>query len=46
MVCCVFVCNMWKAAGMFADIGDEVRRWCRSDVECVRSVFLPISLSV
>lgn len=24
MVCCVFVCNMWKAAGVFAPINNEV----------------------
>lgn len=24
MVCCVFVCNMWKAGGLFADIGGDV----------------------
>lgn len=24
MVCCVFVCHMWKAGGLFADIDDEV----------------------
>jgi hypothetical protein len=24
MVCCVFVCNMWKAAGVFSDINNEV----------------------
>lgn len=24
MVCCVFVCNIWKAAGVFGDIADEV----------------------
>jgi len=24
MVCCVFVCNMWKAGGLFKDINDEV----------------------
>lgn len=25
MVCCVFVCNMWKAGGLFADLDDEVQ---------------------
>jgi hypothetical protein len=25
MVCCVFVCNMWKAAGVFAEIADDVQ---------------------
>jgi len=24
MVCCVFVCNMWKAAGLFGDLTDEI----------------------
>jgi hypothetical protein len=24
MVCCVFVCNMWKAAGVFGDIASEI----------------------
>jgi hypothetical protein len=24
MVCCVFVCNMWKAAGVFSDINSEL----------------------
>ena len=24
MICNVFVCNVWKAAGLFAEIGDEV----------------------
>lgn len=24
MVCCVFVCNMWKAAGIFSEIGNEI----------------------
>lgn len=24
MVCCVFVCNMWKAAGLFKEIDDEI----------------------
>ena len=24
MICNVFVCNVWKAAGLFADIGDQV----------------------
>jgi hypothetical protein len=26
MVCCVFVCHMWKAAGMFTNLNDEVWR--------------------
>ena len=25
LVCCVFVCNMWKHAGVFANITDEVQ---------------------
>jgi len=25
MVCCVFVCNIWKAAGLFKDIGDQIQ---------------------
>lgn len=25
MVCCVFVCNMWKAAGVFSEIGSELQ---------------------
>jgi len=24
MVCCVFVCNTWKASGMFGDLGDQI----------------------
>ena len=24
MVCCVFVCALWKAAGLFSEVGDEV----------------------
>ena len=24
MICNVFVCNVWKAAGLFADIGNQV----------------------
>ncbi len=24
MVCCVFVCNSWKAAGIFGDIANEI----------------------
>jgi hypothetical protein len=24
MVCCVFVCSIWKAAGLFADLADEI----------------------
>ncbi len=29
MVCCVFVCRMWKAAGMFSSIQDQIN-WCDS----------------
>jgi hypothetical protein len=25
MVCCVFVCNMWKAAGVFGDMANDVQ---------------------
>ena len=25
MVCCVFVCNMWKAAGIFSEIGNQLQ---------------------
>jgi len=24
MVCCVFVCNMWKSAGLFGDLAEEI----------------------
>ena len=24
MVCCVFVCRLWKAAGIFGDVTDEI----------------------
>eukprot|EP00755_Sulcionema_specki_P020670 Sspe_Gene.12679::Locus_4333_Transcript_1_1_Confidence_1.000_Length_2083::g.12679::m.12679 len=24
MVCCVFVCNMWKAGGLFGDLASEI----------------------
>ena len=25
MVCCVFVCSMWKAAGLFTEIGNQIQ---------------------
>lgn len=37
MVCCVFVCNTWKAAGVFGDLADSINcaeqtNW--DDVSC------------
>lgn len=31
MVCCVFVCNMWKASGMFGDIDFNCAEFTNSD---------------
>lgn len=33
MVCCVFVCHMWKAGGIFGDNGENCGEFTNAYVE-------------